>query len=78
MKIEKVEKPVAYLHDKKEYVIYIRNLKQALNHGLTLKKVHRIIRFSQEDWLEAYIDINTELRKKMQNMILKKIFQVGE
>ena len=64
MKIEKVEKPVAYLHDKKEYVIYIRNLKQALNHGLTLKKVHRIIRFNQEDWLEAYTDINTELRKK--------------
>ena len=39
IKIEKVEKLVANLHDKTEYVIHIRNLKQALNHGLVLKKV---------------------------------------
>ena len=31
MKIEVVEKLVANLHDKSEYVIHIRNLKQALN-----------------------------------------------
>ena len=30
----KIEKPVANLHDKMEYVIHIRNLRQALNHGL--------------------------------------------
>ena len=39
MKIEKVGKFVTNLHDKTEYVIYIRNLKQALNHGLVLKKI---------------------------------------
>ena len=33
-KIEKFEKLGANLHDKTEYVIHIRNLKQALNHGL--------------------------------------------
>ena len=38
MKIEKVEKLVANLHEKSEYVIHIRNLKQPLNHGLVLKK----------------------------------------
>ena len=37
-KSEKSEKLVANFHDKKEYVIHIRNLKQALNHGLFLKK----------------------------------------
>ena len=42
MKIEKVESLVANLHDKTEYVIQIRNLKQALNHGLVLKKVQRL------------------------------------
>ena len=40
MKIEKVEKLVASLHDKTEYIIHIRNLKQTLNHGLVFKKVH--------------------------------------
>ena len=47
MKIEKVEKLVANLHDKTEYVIHIRNLKQALNHGLVLKKVRKVIKFNQ-------------------------------
>ena len=64
MKIEKVEKLVANLHDKTEYVIHIRNLKQALNHGLVLKKVHRVIKFNQNAWLKPYIDMNTDLRKK--------------
>ena len=34
MKIEKVESLVANLHDKTEYVIHKRNLKQSLSHGL--------------------------------------------
>ena len=38
MKIEKVEKLVANLLEKTEYVVHITNLKQALNHGLSLKK----------------------------------------
>ena len=46
VKLEKVEKLVANLHDKTEYVIHIRNLKQALNHGLILAKVHRVIKFN--------------------------------
>ena len=38
MKIEKVEKLVTNLHDKSEYVVHIKNLKQALNHGFIWKK----------------------------------------
>ena len=38
MKSWKVEKFVAHLYDRKEYVIHIRKLKQKLNHGLVLKK----------------------------------------
>ena len=64
MKIEKVEKGVANLHDRIKYVIHIRNLKQALNHRLVIKKVHRMIKFNQYAWLKPYIDMNTDLRKK--------------
>ena len=39
MNIEKVEKVIPNLHDKNEYVIHIRNLKQSLNHGLVFKTV---------------------------------------
>ena len=52
------------LHDKKNYVVHINVLKQALDHGLKLRKVHRVIEFDQEAWLKEYIDVNTELRKK--------------
>ena len=57
MKIEKAEKLEANLHDKTEYVIHIRNLKQALNHALVLKKFHRIITCKG-------LVINTDLRKQ--------------
>ena len=50
MTIEKVEKLVDHLYDKTEYVIHIRNLKQALNHRLALKKVHKVIKFNQNAW----------------------------
>ena len=58
---------------KSEYVIHIRNLKQALNHGLVLRKVYKVIKFDQNAWLEPYIDMITDLKKK-QKMSLKKIF----
>ena len=45
-------------------VIHIRNLKQALNHGLIFKKVHRVIRFNQKAWLKPYIDMNSKTSKK--------------
>ena len=74
MKIEKVEKLVTNLHDKAEYVIHIQNLKQPLNYGLILKKVHRVIRFNQKAWLKRYIDMNTNLRQKAKKIILREIF----
>ena len=48
MKIDKCKKLVCNLHNKKKYVVHIKSLKQALNHGLKLKRVHRIIEFSQK------------------------------
>ena len=65
-KVEKVEKLICSTEDKEKYVIHIRASKQTLNHGLKLKKVHRVIQFKQKAWLKPYIDMNTELRKKSQ------------
>ena len=56
MEIEKVEKLVTHVYDKNEYVIQIRNLKQVLNHGFILKKVHKVIKLNQNVWLKLYID----------------------
>ena len=75
-KVEKVEKRICSMQDKKKYVSHIRTLKQALNHGLKLKKVHGIIQFKQKAWLKVYIDVNTERRKKAKNEFQKNFFKL--
>ena len=74
MKMAKVEKLVANLHGKTEYVIDIRNLKRALNHGLVFIKVHRVIKFDQNTLLKPHIDMNTGLIKKAKNDFEKDFF----
>ena len=54
--------------------MHINVLKQALDHGLKLRKVQRVIEFDQEAWLKEYIDFNTELRKKASNGFEKDFF----
>ena len=76
-KVEKVEKLICSIEDKEKYVIHIRVLKQALNHGLVLRKVHRVIQFNQEDWLKPYIDINTKLRTEAKNDVEKYFFKTN-
>ena len=74
MKTERIEKLVANLHGKEEYVIHIRNLKQASNLELVLEKVQRIIQFNQKAWLKPFIDMKTAKKKRRKKKILKKIF----
>ena len=54
----------------KNYVVHIKSLTQALNHGLKLKKVHRIIEFHEEAWLKSYIDIYCHISYLFQNHFL--------
>ena len=76
IKIDKCKKLVYDLHNKKKYVLHIKSLKQALNHGLKLKRVHRIIKFNQKAWLKPYIDMNTELRKLAKDDYEKDLFKL--
>ena len=76
IKIDKTQQLVCNLRDKKKYVVHISISKQALDHGLKLKKVHRVIEFNQEAWLKKYIDMNIELRKKASNDFEKDFFKL--
>ena len=64
------------IDDKENYVIHISALKQALNHGLKLTKVHRVIEFKQEAWLKPYIDMNTKLRTDAKNDFERDFFKL--
>ena len=76
MKINKCNKLVCNLYDKNNNVVYIKSLKQALDRGQILKKVHRVIQFNQKAWLKEYIDLNTELRKQAKNDFEKVFFKL--
>ena len=67
MKVNKIKKLVCNVTDKENYSIHIVAVKQTLNHGLKLIRVHSVISFRQEAWLKPYIDLNTELRKNTKN-----------
>ena len=52
------------------------SLKQALNRGLILKRVHKVIEFEQEAWLKPYIMMNTELCIQAKNDFEKDFFKL--
>ena len=72
----KIEKLVTNLCDINEYVIHIGNLKQTLNYGLILKRIHRKAEFNQKDWLKPCIVMNTKLRQKAKNNFEKDTFKL--
>jgi len=70
------EKLVPNLMDKENYVIHYRNLKLYLQLGLKLKKVNKVISFSQSAWLKKYIDFNTKQRKDSKEDFEKDLFKL--
>ena len=66
-KINKCKKLICSIENKEKYVVHIRSLKRALNNGLKLKAVHKVIQFNQKAWLQSSIDMNNTLRKEAQN-----------
>jgi len=81
IEINKVEKLIPNFSEKKKYVLHHKNLKQYLDLGLKLTKIHHGITFNEnawlndeKAWLKPYIELNTNLRSKAQKTSLRKIF----
>ena len=75
-KANKCERLICSIEDKEKHVVHIRALKQVLNHGLILKKVHRVLKFNQRAWLKPYIDMNNKKRKETKNIFEKDLFKL--
>ena len=76
MKINGAEKLVPNLYYKHKYVIHIKALKQAIDHGLVLERIHRAIEFKQSAWMREYIDFNTRLKTAAKNDFEKDFYKL--
>ena len=71
-----VKKLVPNLMNKNNYVIHYRNLQQCLELGTKFKKIHKILKFKQSDWMISYIDFKTQKRKGSSNESDKTFFKL--
>ena len=62
--------------NKNNYMIHDRNLQQCLELEMKLKKIHRILKFKQKDWMKLYIDFSTQKRKEATNDTDKNHFKL--
>ena len=75
-KVKGNDKLICSLLPKRNYVLHYKNLKQYLQEGMILKKVHQGIKFYQSPWMEPYIRKNTDLRKTASNAFEKDFFKL--
>jgi hypothetical protein len=73
---EKLPKLMTTLYDKEKYVVHYSTLKQCLQKGLKLEKIHKVVEFDQSAWLKKYINFNTDLRTKATNDFEKDFFKL--
>ena len=76
MRINGVEKLIPNLYYKRKYIVHIRSLKQALDHGLVVEHIHRCIEFKQSPWMKEYIDLSTRLRTVARNDFEKDFYKL--
>ena len=74
--INKTRKLVTTCQDKENYVVHISALQQALNHGLILKEVHKVIKFDQFPWMPEYINLCIDKWKNAASVNLKNFYKL--
>ena len=76
MILGKTRKLTPNLNDKKNYIVHIDNLKYYMSKGLIVTKIHRVLQFTQSNWLDTYISHNSKLRQQAKNDFEKDYYKL--
>ena len=76
IEVNKIDKLIPNLWNKKKYILHYENLKQYLSLGLKLNHIFRGIKFEESQWLKKYIALNTDLRTIAKNNFEKDFFKL--
>lgn len=71
----KNKKLIANLYNKYRFVIHYLHLQECLKNGLVLLKIHKILSFYQDNFLEPYISLNTSLRQNAKSDFERDFFK---
>ena len=76
IKVGGVKKLIPNLYDKIKYVVHYKNLKYYLPFGMKLKKIHRILKFKQKNWLKVFTDFNIKKRQESNDEFNKNLYKL--
>ena len=76
IKVGGVRKLIPNLYDKLKYVIHYKYLKYYLPLGMILIKIHRVLKFKQNNWLNIFTDFNTEKRKNSNDEFNNNLYKL--
>ncbi len=67
---------VPTLLNKTNYRVHLVVLRQALEKGLVLKEVHKVLKFKQKRWLKEYIEHNTRMRAETKDENMRNFYKL--
>ena len=76
IKIGGVKKLTPNLYGKVRYPIHCKNLKYYLSLGMKLKRIHRILKLKQSNWLKVFTDYNTKKRQESPDELNKRLYKL--
>ena len=76
VKVGDVAKLIPDLRDKSCYMLHYRSLQLYVSLGMVVKKIHRVMKFKQSDWLKSFVMFNTAKRMNAANEFEKAFFKL--
>lgn len=67
---------MATLYDKNRYVVHSQTLRIYQRLGVIVKKIHRILRFRQSNFMAKYVNLNVQKRAAATNSFHKNLFKL--